>query len=99
MSMVRAMRIVKVVTVIPMIVVSIIVVLTMIVVTIEMFRMVEIVSLDIMVFNSKMILSLNDMPQIIVIMLKISHQVLSMVCLDIMRVIMIGLLDNYVMMP
>jgi hypothetical protein len=78
---------------------SIIVVLTMIIVTIEMFWMVEIVSLDIMVFNSKMILSLNDMPQIIVIMLKISHQVLSMVCLDIMRVIMVGLLDNYVMMP
>ena len=79
--------------------ISIIVVLTMIIVTIEMFWMVEIVSLDIMVFNSKMILSLNDMPQIIVIMLKISHQVLSMVCLDIMRVIMVGLLDNYVMMP
>jgi hypothetical protein len=78
---------------------SIIVVLTMIIVTIEMFWMVEIVSLDIMVFNSKMILSLNDMPQIIVIMLKISHQVLSMVCLDIVRVIMVGLLDNYVMMP
>ena len=97
--MVRAMSIIMVVMVFSMIVVSIIVVLTMIIVTIEMFWMVEIVSLDIMVFNSKMILSLNDMPQIIVIMLKISHQVLSMVCLDIMRVIMIGLLDNYVMMP
>ena len=93
------MSIIMVVMVFSMIVVSIIVVLTMIIVTIEMFWMVEIVSLDIMVFNSKMILSLNDMPQIIVIMLKISHQVLSMVCLDIMRVIMIGLLDNYVMMP
>ena len=93
------MSIIVVVMVFSMIVVSIIVVLTMIIVTIEMFWMVEIVSLDIMVFNSKMILSLNDMPQIIVIMLKISHQVLSMVCLDIMRVIMIGLLDNYVMMP
>ena len=97
--MVRAMSIIVVVMVFSMIVVSIIVVLTMIIVTIEMFWMIEIVSLDIMVFNSKMILSLNDMPQIIVIMLKISHQVLSMVCLDIMRVIMIGLLDNYVMMP
>ena len=93
------MSIIMVVMVFSMIVMSIIVVLTMIIVTIEMFWMVEIVSLDIMVFNSKMILSLNDMPQIIVIMLKISHQVLSMVCLDIMRVIMIGLLDNYVMMP
>ena len=93
------MSIIVVVMVFSMIVVSIIVVLTMIIVTIEMFWMVEIVSLDIMVFDSKMILSLNDMPQIIVIMLKISHQVLSMVCLDIMRVIMIGLLDNYVMMP
>ena len=93
------MSIIVVVMVFSMIVVSIIVVLTMIIVTIEMFWMVEIVSLDIMVFNSKMILSLNDMPQIIVIMLKISHQVLSMVCLDIMRVIMIGLLDDYVMMP
>ena len=93
------MSIIVVVMVFSMIVVSIIVVLTMIIVTIEMFWMVEIISLDIMVFNSKMILSLNDMPQIIVIMLKISHQVLSMVCLDIMRVIMIGLLDDYVMMP
>ena len=97
--MMRAMSIIMVVMVFSMIVVSIIVVLTMIIVTIEMFWMVEIVSLDIMVFNSKMILSLNDMPKIIVIMLKITHQVLSMVCLDIMRVIMIGLLDNYVMMP
>ena len=97
--MVRAMSIIMVVMVFSMIVVSIIVVLTMIIVTIEMFWMVEIISLDIMVFNSKMILSFNDMPQIIVIMLKISHQVLSMVCLNIMRVIMIGLLDNYVMMP
>ena len=93
------MSIIVVVMVFSMIVVSIIVVLTMIIVTIEMFWMVEIISLDIMVFNSKMILSFNDMPQIIVIMLKISHQVLSMVCLNIMRVIMIGLLDNYVMMP
>ena len=64
-----------------------------------MVWMIKIIGLHIVVFNSKMILSLNDMPKIIVIMLKISHQVLSMVCLDIMRVIMIGLLDNYVMMP
>ena len=64
-----------------------------------MIWMVEIIGLDIMVLNSKMICSLNDMPQLIVIMLKISHQILSMVFLYIMSVIMIGLLDNYVMMP
>ena len=93
------MLIVVVVMVVFMIIVSIIVVLAMIIVTIEMFWMIEIVSLDIMVFNSKMISSLDDMPKLIVIMLKISHQVLPMVTLDIMRVIMIWLLDNNIMMP
>ena len=97
--MVRAVRIIMVVMMIFMIIVSIIVVLGMIIVTIKMFWMVEIIGLNIMVFNSKMICSLDDMPQIIVIMLKVSHQILSMVFLDIMRVIMIGLLDNYVMVP
>ena len=99
MSMVRCMLFVMVVMVVSMIIVSIIVVLAMIIVTIEMFWMIEIVSLDIMVFNSKMISSLDDMPKLIVIMLKISHQVLSMMILDIMRVIMIWLLDNNIMMP
>ena len=99
MSMVRCMLFVMVVMVVSMIIVSIIVVLAMIIVTIEMFWMIEIVSLDIMVFNSKMIGSLDDMPKLIVIMLKISHQVLPMVTLDIMRVIMIWLLDNNIMMP
>ena len=99
MSMVGAVRIIMVVVVISMIIVSIIVMHSMIRVTIEMIWMVEIISLDIMVLNSKMICSFNDMPQLIVIMLKISHQILSMVFLYIMSVIMIGLLDNYVMMP
>ena len=99
MSMVGAVRIIMVVVVISMIIVSIIVMETMIRVTIEMIWMVEVISLDIMMFNSKMILSLDDMPQFIIIVLKISHQVLSMVSLDIMGVIMIGLLDNYIMMP
>ena len=97
--MVRTVRIIMVVMMIFMIIVSIIVVLGMIIVTIKMFWMVEIIGLNIMVFNSKMICSLDDMPQIIVIMLKVSHQILSVVFLDIMRVIMIGFLDNYVMMP
>ena len=99
MSMVRCMLFVMVVMVVSMIIVSIIVVLAMIIVTIEMFWMIEIVSLDIMVFNSKMIGSLDDMPQLIIIMFKISHQILSMMFLDIMRVIMIWLLDNNIMMP
>ena len=97
--MVGAVRIIMVVVVISMIIVSIIVMHSMIRVTIEMIWMVEIIGLDIMVLNSKMICSFNDMPQLIVIMLKISHQILSMVFLYIMSVIMIGLLDNYVMMP
>ena len=99
MSMVGAVRIIMVVVVISMIIVSIIVMHSMIRVTIEMIWMVEIIGLDIMVLNSKMICSFNDMPQLIVIMLKISHQILSMVFFYIMSVIMIGLLDNYVMMP
>ena len=99
MSMMRAVIIIMVAVVISMIIVSIIVMETMIRVTIEMIWMVEVISLDIMMFNSKMILSLDDMPQFIIIVLKISHQVLSMVSLDIMGVIMIGLLDNYIMMP
>ena len=78
MSMVGAVRIIMVVVVISMIIVSIIVMHSMIRVTIEMIWMVEIIGLDIMVLNSKMICSLNDMPKLIVIMLKISHQVLSM---------------------
>ena len=93
------MRIIMVVMMISMIIVSIIVMYAMIRVTIEMFWMIEIIGLDIMVLNSKMICSLDYVPQLVVIMLKISHQVLSMVFLYIMRVIVIGLLDNYVTMP
>ena len=64
-----------------------------------MVWMIEIIGLDIMMFNSKMILSFNDMPQLIIVMLKIAHQILSMVFLYVVRVVMVRLLYNYVMMP
>ena len=99
MSMVRCMLFVMVVMVVSMIIVSIIVMHSMIRVTIEMIWMVEIIGLDIMVFNTKMICSFNDMPQLIVIMLKISHQILSTVFFYVVRVIMVGPLDDYIMVP
>jgi hypothetical protein len=61
--------------------------------------MIKIISLDIVVFNSKMFLSLNDVPQLIIIMLKITHQILSMVLFYVVRVVMVRLLDHYVMVP
>ena len=64
-----------------------------------MVWMIEIIGLDIMMFNSKMILSLDDMPQLIIVMLKIAHQILSMVFFYVVRVVMVRLLYNYVMVP
>jgi hypothetical protein len=64
-----------------------------------MVWMIKIISLDIVVFNSKMFLSLNDVPQLIIIMLKITHQILSMVLFYVVRVVMVRLLDHYVMVP
>lgn len=64
-----------------------------------MVWMVEIIGLDIMMFNSKMFLSLDDMPQLIIVMLKIAHQILSMVFLYVVRIVMVRLLYNYVMVP
>ena len=64
-----------------------------------MVWMIKIISLDIVMFNSKMILPLNDVPQLIIIMLKITHQILTMVFLYVVRVVMVRLLDHYVMVP
>ena len=64
-----------------------------------MVWVIKIIGLDIVMLNSKMIRSLNDMPELIIIMLKITHQILSMVFFYVVRVVMVRLLDNYVMVP
>ena len=64
-----------------------------------MIWMVEIIGLDIMVLYSKMICSLDDMPELIIVVFEITHQILSVVLFYVVRVVMVRLLDNYVMVP
>ena len=64
-----------------------------------MLWMVVVKSFNIMMFNSEVALTFDDLPQIIVVMLKITDKSFTMVFFNIMGIIMVWSFYNNIMMP